>query len=123
MRYTKTPFKIDDASNERVLEMLGNVAGILKVECSKVGLDRALTLEGFGRTLDQQAWGDEVGWYVSYRKSAFYDGNQKATRAAEAAEQRFFALFPNPRGKDRKVEDDGRTVTLAVATDYFSIGD
>ena len=120
----KQPFKVDSVLySYNDLAVLNRVVDLFREVNTASKLGTGILLEDFGSTLEQGAWTDTVGHYVSYRISPSYERLPAAIAAAEQLELKLKqALHTHP---SRKVTSEKKesVVTLYYISDVNSIGD
>ena len=122
IKYTFTP---DQLINKYYLTVMTKVAEIFR-EHGGVGADRSVILEDLGSWLEQRAWTDVTGFYMTARIAPLDLGRPDVQEGAQKILLSFTNLFP---GKTVRSEDSepgfakGGRMTVWVTTDMHGISD
>jgi len=120
----KQPYTFHDMANSHVQSRVTKVIELFRNEAKAAGYDGGdLIIEAIGGTIQQNAWTDVCGEYVTYRITPLFSSHPKLRAAALRAENAFSSL-----GKDfKKVPHDpgnpNTLVTLYVTVSQQSTGD
>ena len=119
----KHPFTPRELLNSHNLDVMSRVAALFE---SPIARDRII-LEGLGTWLEQGAWTDTTGFYMTIRMHPLYKHLQDTQEAGRTVTRGFLAAFPGrtaePRFEGQEGYAEGEPVTVFVTTSTHSIGD
>ena len=124
----KHSFKTSDLVNPQYTALAVEMGKIVREVNKEINLPDAVLLEEFGTTLQQQAWQDVTGYYITFRPHPMYSHQERVARALKMVEERFIKQFKvdpryTPQAAAHEAGDPNSKITVSVVTDSFSIGD
>lgn len=124
----KHPFKASDLVNPHYTALAVEMGRIVREANKEIGLEDAVLLEEFGTTLEQQAWQDVTGYYITFRPHPIYSHQERVARALKMVEERFIKQFKvnpsyQPQAHAHEAGDPNSKITVSLVTNAFSIGD
>ena len=118
----KYPFTPADALNEHYYKILGEVAHIFRQVTEAVSKHfRCLILEEFGSVLEQGAWRDYTGYYLTFRLAPLDKHRPEVKEAADRVVKRFSEMLKCVREPEVVIEGD--TYTVTIISNSNTIGD
>jgi hypothetical protein len=124
----KRPFTPRDLLNESNMRVMSTVAELFKKHDAKTGCDTTVILEDCGSWLQQNAWTDDTGLYLTLRLAPFVTHREDERARGRAIWQDFIAAVGGATHNAwvEESEDDyihGGKTTIYVKQSTYSIGD
>lgn len=121
VKYSFTPA---DTLNEHYLDILVEVAGIIRT-CAKDAIKHypCIVFQDFGSVLEQTSYVDYAGYYLKFRIAPGYEHLEPVKAAAERIVKRFSEMLKTIREPVREYDPDTLSYTVTIINDSSNIGD